>query len=84
MRLRPVAIVLVTAVALLCASPAFAATLHVTSETEGPGSLGQTILEAGPGDTIKIPPGTYLLENGDTLIAQQNILRGAGVGQRRR
>ena len=67
------------AVALLCASPAFAAILHVTSEAEGPGSLGQTILEAGPGDTIAIPSGTYVLENGDTMIAQHNILRGAGV-----
>ena len=41
--------------------------------TSGPGSLGETILEAGPGDTIEIPPGTYLLTNGDTLVAQQNI-----------
>ncbi len=52
----------------------------MTSEADdGPGSLGETILEAGPGDTIEIPAGEYLLTNGDVLIAQQNILRGAGV-----
>jgi hypothetical protein len=57
-------------------------TLQVTTEAEdGPGSLGETILEAGPGDTIEIPPGEYLLTNGDTLIEQDNVLRGAGVGQ---
>ena len=78
MRPRIVAIVL-AAVGLLCASPASADTLRVTSEGEGPGSLGQTILEAGPGDTIEIPPGEFLLENGDTMTAQHNILRGAGV-----
>jgi hypothetical protein len=71
----------VAATLALCGSAA-AATLEVTSEAdEGPGSLGETILEAGGGDTIVIPPGTYLLTNGDTLIEQQNILRGAGVEQ---
>jgi hypothetical protein len=78
-RLRILALALVAS--LVCCATASAATLRVTSEEEGPGSLGQTILEAGPGDTIEIPPGTYLLENGDTLVAQQNILRGAGVQQ---
>lgn len=66
--------------ALALAAPATAATLQVTSSAEqGPGSLGETILEAGPGDTIEIPPGEYLLVNGETLVAQQNLLRGAGV-----
>lgn len=65
----------------LCAS-ALADTVTVTSQADsGPGSLGQTILDAGAGDTIVIPPGTYLLTNGDTLVEQQNILRGAGVGE---
>ena len=80
MRLRLAALALVALLAL--AGVARAATLEVTSEAEeGPGSLGETILEAGPGDTIEIPPGTYLLTNGDTLIEQGNVLRGAGVGQ---
>ena len=67
-------------VTLALAGPATAATLEVTSTAdEGAGSLGETILEAGPGDTIEIPAGEYLLVNGDTLLEQQNVLRGAGV-----
>jgi hypothetical protein len=78
MRLRVFAIAL--AAALLSCGTAFADTLTVTSqEDEGPGTLAQTILDAGAGDEIRIPPGTYLLANGNTLIDQQNILRGAGV-----
>jgi len=79
--LRRVAALAVVAVLALCAS-ANADTLEVTSQAEsGPGSLAETILEAGPGDTIAIPPGSYLLANGDTLIEQGNILRGAGVSE---
>jgi len=74
-----------TAAALaFLAIPASAAadTLTVRTEAEtGPGSLGETILEAGPGDTIVLPPGEYLLTNGDTLVEQQNVLRGAGEGE---
>jgi hypothetical protein len=71
------------AIALALALPAIAgaATLRVRSTAEqGPGSLGATIAEAGPGDTIRIPPGRYLLTNGDVLVAQQNTLVGAGAG----
>ncbi len=58
---------------------ASAATLEVTSEAEaGPGSLGYTIMQAGPGDTIEIPAGEYPLTEGETLVAQQNVLRGEG------
>ena len=54
----------------------------MTSAAEtGPGSLGETILEAGPGDTIVVPAGEYLLTNGDTLVAQRNTIRGAGVDE---
>jgi hypothetical protein len=64
------------------AAPASAATLHVTStEESGDGSLGDTILEAGPGDTIVLPPGEYPLTNGDVLLAQHNIIVGAGVNK---
>jgi hypothetical protein len=60
----------------------WAATLRVTSTEEtGPGSLGETILEAGPGDTIRLGPGEYPLTHGDTLLAQDNVLVGAGVGE---
>lgn len=79
---RPIAPAVALLAALVLASPAAADTLEVTSTAdEGPGSLGQTILEAGPKDTIEIPPGEYLLVNGDTLIEQQNVLRGAGEGE---
>jgi hypothetical protein len=70
------------AATLAIATPASAETLKVTSTEESsnaPGSLGNTILEAGPGDTIVLGPGTYPLTEGGTLIAQGNTLRGAGV-----
>lgn len=77
MRLRALALTLL-ATALLCAS-ASAATLQVQNENEsGPGSLGQTILNAGPGDTIALGPGTFPLTEGETLLAQDNTIRGAG------
>jgi hypothetical protein len=72
---------LVVALALVPAS-ASAATLHVTStEESGPGSLGETILEAGPGDTITLGQGEYPLTEGDALLAQHNQLVGAGVDE---
>src|SRR5262245_51903230 len=80
MRVRILALASVAAV--LCAGTASAATVTVTSqEDDGPGTLAQAILDAGAGDTIEIPPGKYLLKNGDTLVEQQNVLRGAGVGR---
>ena len=67
--------------ALVLAAPASAATLHVQNENEsGAGSLGETITEAGLGDTIIVPPGHYPLTHGDTLIDQDNTIRGAGAG----
>jgi hypothetical protein len=66
---------------LVLAGGAAAATFEVENENEsGPGSLGQTILDAGVGDTIELGPGTYPLTEGETLIAQDNTLHGAGVG----
>jgi hypothetical protein len=65
--------------ALLLVPAAGAATLHVTSEAEnGPGTLGEVILQAGPGDTIEVPAGSYPLTHGDVLLAQANIIHGAG------
>ena len=34
-----------------------------------------------PGDTIVIPPGEYLLTNGDTLVEQRNDLTLEGAGE---
>jgi len=77
---RVTALPLALACLLATVAPAGAETLRVTSSAEdGPGSLGQKILEAGPGDVIVLPPGSYPLTNGDTLIEQGNTLRGAGV-----
>lgn len=77
MRLRLFALAL--AAGLLLAAPASGATLRVTSSAEsGEGSLGQTILDAGSGDTIEVPPGRYPLTEGDTLLAQGNVIQGAG------
>lgn len=77
MRLRPFALTLAAAL-LLCGSAA-ADTVRVANENEGgPGSLGEAILEAGPGDTILLGPGSYPLTEGETLVAQGNTIRGAG------
>ena len=67
---------------LIAPAAAQAATLQVENENlEGPGSLGQTILEAGPGDTIEVPPGRYPLTHGETLLDQDNVIQGAGENQ---
>jgi hypothetical protein len=82
MRLRSLALAAVALCAVALPSAAAAKTLEVRTQAEsGAGSLGDTILEAGPGDTIELPPGEYLLINGDTLVEQQNVLRGAGEGR---
>ena len=79
MRVRRVLAAAAIAALLALAPPAGAATLEVANENDaGPGSLGATILEAGAGDTIVLGPGTYPLTEGETLVAQGNILRGAG------
>ena len=72
---------LALAIALALPASALAETLRATSHAEtGPGSLGETILEAGPGDTIELGRGEYPLTEGDTLLAQDNTIRGAGDG----
>jgi hypothetical protein len=74
-------ILALTVIAVLALAPAvFAATLHVTSEAEqGPGTLGEVILAAGPGDIIEVPAGNYPLTHGDVLLAQANTIHGAGA-----
>ena len=81
--LRRALAVIACAVGLLAlATTASAATLTVENESEtGPGSLGETILAADFGDTIVIPPGTYLLTNGDVMVARKLTLEGAGEGE---
>ncbi len=68
------------AVALAAPTGALGETIRVTTEAEtGPGSLGETILDAGSGDTIVLGPGRYPLTEGETLLAQHNLIRGAGA-----
>jgi hypothetical protein len=63
--------------ALTFALPAAAAAEEI-EVAEGPPSLGDAILLAEPGDTIVIPPGTYVLTEGDALEEKDLTLRGAG------
>jgi hypothetical protein len=81
MRLRSLALVFVAAFLALAGS-ALADTLHVqnSADDDRPGSLGRTILEAGPGDIIEVPAGRYPLTHGDTLLEQGNVIHGAGPG----
>lgn len=44
----------------------------------GPPSLNEAILLAEPGDTIVIPPGTFVLTEGEALEDKDLTLRGAG------
>jgi hypothetical protein len=79
-RVRIALAVLVASLSVCAAASAADLEVRNTNET-GPGSLGETILEAGPGDTIVMGPGTFPLTEGETLLAQGNILRGAGVDE---
>ena len=76
--MRRVALLAVLA-SLIVVAPAAGATLTVGNENDaGPGSLGETILEADFGDTIVLPAGEYLLTNGDVMVARKLTLEGAG------
>lgn len=59
-----------------CLAPAApAAEIQVTP---GPATLGDAILLAEPGDTIVLPPGEYLLTEGEVLEEKDLTLVGAG------
>ena len=73
--------VILALLSLALAASAHAADPIANTSDSGSGSLRNALATANPGDTIEIPAGTYLLTNGDTLIEQGNVLRGAGVGQ---
>jgi hypothetical protein len=75
-------LIALAAVLVLVPATVWGATLHVQNENEtGSGSLGETITEAGFKDTIVVGPGTYPLTHGDTLLDQENVIRGAGADQ---
>jgi hypothetical protein len=75
-------LLLLTVALSLVPATAWGDTFRVDNESEnGTGSLGWTIQEAGEGDTIIVPPGTYPLTHGDTLLDQDNEIRGAGADE---
>jgi hypothetical protein len=64
--------------ALAWAAPARAAEIEVSP---GPTTLGEAIVLADPGDTIVLPPGEYLLTEGEALQEKNLTLKGAGEGE---
>lgn len=66
--------------ALLCALPALADEIHVTSLADsGPGSLREAIAIAAPGDAIVFDvTGTITLTSGELVIDKNVNLRGSG------
>jgi hypothetical protein len=58
------------------AGSAHAAEVEVTGDTIN--GLGNAIIVADPGDTIRIPEGNYLLTRGDLLEEKDLTLKGAG------
>jgi hypothetical protein len=81
--IRRLASALLFAVALsafgLHPGSADAATVPVTNQNDfGPGSLRQAIADAGPGDTVSVPAGTYVLTSADLTIDKDIAIQGAG------
>jgi hypothetical protein len=63
----------------LLASAASAARVTTTRDG-GPGSLRQAIADANPGETITLPPGDYLLTEGELQIRSKSLtISGAGA-----
>ena len=65
--------------AALCPAAAGAATIDVTGDTTN--GLGDAIDRAEPGDTIRVPPGNWILTQGDVLEEKNLDLVGAGADQ---
>jgi hypothetical protein len=63
---------------LVSAGPAQAALTVANTNDSGPGSLRQTVAEAGPGETINLPAGTYTLTSGPLKLTKSVTLAGAG------
>jgi hypothetical protein len=67
--------------ALAAATPASAATIHVTSMADsGPGTLRNAIATASPGSTIIVPPGTIKLTSAQLDVTKKLEIDGAGAG----
>ena len=67
--------------ALLLASPAFARDLTVEAGPDAQERLQTALLEAQPGDTVRIGAGRFELTDGLSLDVDRVTVRGAGPGQ---
>jgi hypothetical protein len=80
MRVR-LAVILAAAVgatSLVSAGPAQAAPTVANTNDSGSGSLRQAIAEAGPGETINLPAGTYTLTSAPLNLTKSVTIAGAG------
>ena len=80
MRLRHAVAIAASAVAtmLVSAGPAQAALTVANTNDSGAGSLRQTVAEAGTGETINLPAGTYTLTSAPLKLTRSVTLAGAG------
>lgn len=68
------------AVLAIAAPSAFGKTITVTSKQDsGPGTIRQALLDADPGDTIAVPPGTYQVTSAGLLVSKSVTVRGAAA-----
>ncbi len=78
-RLRRGALLTLALFALPVAAAHATITVGNTNDT-GSGSLRKAILDAAPGETIVVPPGTYTLTSGELVIAKSVTISGHGAG----
>jgi parallel beta-helix repeat protein len=68
----------VSVVLLLLAAPAIAKTIKVKPGDNAQAAIQQALLDAKPGDTVKLPKGRFELTDGLSLDVNNVILRGSG------
>jgi hypothetical protein len=66
--------------ALMPASTASAATIHIEPGADAQERLQGALIEAKPGDTIEIDAGRFELTDGLSLDVDKVVVRGAGAG----
>jgi hypothetical protein len=76
MRIRLVALAVLGIALLGPAGSAQAALTVANTNDSGPGSLRQAVAEAGPGETINLPAGTYTLTSGELVISKTVTISG--------
>src|SRR4051794_1561562 len=73
-------LVLAAILALAVSGTAEAALTVANTNDSGPGSLRQTVAEAGSGETVNLPAGTYTLTSGPLQITKALTIAGHGAG----